>query len=129
MIISDFSGSWVLGGRFRLHLALDHVRAGVDRDLPGLLRLRNLAHEVDVQEAILQSRALHLDEIGKLEDALKGARRDAPIKGLAGFLLGLGLLLAADGEGVLLELDIELRLAETRDRNGDAVGILAGPLD
>ena len=53
-------------------------------------------------------RALDLHEIGKLEDALEGARRDAPIKGLAGFLFGLGLLVAADGEGVFLKLDIEL---------------------
>ena len=61
-----------------------------------------------MQETVLQRRALDLDEIGKLEDALEGARRDALIKGLAGFLFGLGLLVAADGEGVFLQLDIEL---------------------
>ena len=65
-----------------------------------------------MQEAVLQRRALHLDEIGKLEHALEGARRDALIQGLAGFLFGLGLLLAADGEGVFLQLDVELRLAK-----------------
>src|SRR2546430_4721313 len=49
-------------------------------DLARLLRLGNLAHEIDVQESVLQRRASHLDVVGKLEDALERARRDALIE-------------------------------------------------
>ena len=74
-------------GRFDL----DHLRLAVaDRDLARLLRLGNLAHEVDVQEAVLERGALHLDIVGKLEHPLESARRDALIEHLAGCFLVLG---------------------------------------
>ena len=46
--------------------------------------LRDLAHEVDVQEPVLQARALDLDIVGELEDTLEGARGDALVEHLAG---------------------------------------------
>ena len=52
-------------------------------DLARLLRLGNLAHEVDVQETVLEGRALHLDVVGKLEAALERAGRDALVEHLA----------------------------------------------
>src|SRR5882757_10736993 len=67
-----------------------------DPDLARLLRLGNLAHEIDVQESVLQRRALDLDVVGKLEDALERARRDALIEHLAAVLLVLQLLFALD---------------------------------
>ena len=47
-----------------------------------------------MQETVLERRALDLDEIGKLEDALEGARSDAVIQDVAGLLVRLALLLA-----------------------------------
>jgi hypothetical protein len=43
-----------------------------DRDRPWLHRLRNLAHEVDMQESVLQARALDLDIIDELEATPEG---------------------------------------------------------
>ena len=57
--------------------------AVADGDLARLLRLGDLAHEVDVQEAVLEVRAGHLDVVGELEAALEGAGRDALIEHLA----------------------------------------------
>ena len=82
-----------------------------------------------MQQSVLQRSALHLDVVGKLEDALEGARRDALIEHLAALLVGLGLLLAFDRQRIFLGLDGKLVLAEARHRNRDAVGILAGALN
>lgn len=53
---------------------VDHLRLGVavaDRNLARLFRLGDLAHEVDVQQAVFEARAFYLDVVGKLEDALE----------------------------------------------------------
>ena len=60
-----------------------------DLDLAGLRGLGDLADEVDMEEAVLEARALHLDMVGELEAALEGARGDAAIEDLAAFLGGL----------------------------------------
>src|SRR4051812_33850574 len=113
-------------------LGLDHLRLGyfaiADGDLARLLRLGNLAHEVDVQETVLQRRALHLDVVGKLELALESAPRDALVEHLAGIVL-LDLLLALNSQRVFLGLDQQLALAEACDGYGDAIVVLAGALD
>src|SRR5262245_6810541 len=111
-------------------LGFDHLAVAVaDRDLARLLRLGNLAHEIDVQESVLEARALHLDVVGKLEDALERAGRDALIEHLTDGLLVLRLFLAFDRQRVFLRFDRKLVLAEAGHRHRDAVGILAGPLD
>src|SRR4051812_31867994 len=111
---------------------LDHLGLAVaiaDGNLARLLGLGNLADEIDVQETVLQRRALYLDEIGKLEYALKSARRDALIEHLAGGLVVLGLLLTANRQGVFLRLDRQVSLGKARDGYRDTVVVLAGPLD
>src|SRR5262249_51369382 len=106
----------------RRGFGLDHLRLTVaDRDLARLLRLGNLAHELDVQEPVLEGRTLDLDVVGKLEDALERARRDAPIEDVAAVLLVLRLLLALDRQGVFLRLDRQLMLAKASHRHRDAV--------
>src|SRR5467141_2856717 len=63
--------------------AVDHLRslgAGGNRNVAGLLGLRDLADEIDVEQAVLERSALHHDEIGKLECPLKGARCNAAIQ-------------------------------------------------
>jgi hypothetical protein len=82
-----------------------------------------------MQEAVLERCALDLDVIGKLEDALEGARGDALIERLALGLFLLLLFLALDGQGVFLRLDREFILAEARDRDRNAVIVLVGTLD
>src|SRR5262249_11646652 len=111
-------------------LRVDHLRARVaDRDAARLHRLGDLAHEIDVQQPVLERGAPDLDVLGELEHALERARRDALVEHLALLLVGLGLLLALDGQRVLLRLDREVVLGKARDRERDAVGVLAGPLD
>src|SRR5262249_11694114 len=125
----SLSGLEILHGRLR-SLGFDDLGLAVpDRDLAGLLRLGNLAHEIDVKESILESRALDLDVVGKLEDALERARRDALVEHLAAVLLVLRLFLAFDRQRVFLRFDRKLVLAKAGHRHRDAIGVLAGTLD
>src|SRR5262249_49625191 len=111
-------------------LGFDHLGLAIaDRDLAGLLRLGNLSHEIDVQESLLESRALDLDVVGELEDALESARRDGLAEHLAPVLLVLCLFLAFDRQRVFLCFDRKLVLAEAGHRHRDAIGVLAGALD
>ena len=83
-----------------------------------------------MEQAVLERGVLHRDEIGELEGALEGARGDAAIQHL-GLVLAvlIGGLLALDRQGVFLGDDRKLVLREAGNRNGDAVGVLAGALD
>src|SRR5262245_11111601 len=116
---------WSGGGR-----SLDLLRLGfavADGDAAGLKPLRHVAHQLDMEQAVLDAGALHLDVIGELETALEVARGDAAVQELA--LLLLGLLGAGDGERLLLDVDAELVLAEAGHRHGNAVLVIAEPLD
>src|SRR5947209_10780064 len=99
-----------------------------DRNLARLFRLGDLAHEVNVQEAVRELRAGDLDVVGELEAALERAGRDALIEHLT-LRLGLLLLLAFHGERIFLGFDRQFILGEARDRNGNAIGVFAGTLD
>src|ERR1044072_2184320 len=113
-------------------LRLKHMRLTVglaDRNLARLLGFRDLADEIDMQEAVHQRGAGDLDVVGELEAALESARRDALIEHLAWLLVGRRLLVAADRQGVFLRLDRELVIREARDRDRNAVGVIAGALD
>src|SRR5262249_40373032 len=111
-------------------LRLDHLSLALaDRDLPRLLVLRNLAHEIDVQETVLEAGAANLDMVGELEATLEGAGSDALIEHVAIFLLLRGFLFTADRQRVLLHLDVEFLLGEAGDRNRNAVRVLPGALD
>src|ERR1700722_2320449 len=109
-------------------LLLDGV-AVADRDDAGLFRFRDLAYQIDMQETVLKIRAFYLNAVGELERALEGAGRDALVKHVAVLLLVLVALLAADGKGIFLSDDGELRLGKARYRDGDAILIVAGAFD
>jgi hypothetical protein len=79
-------------------LDLQELAGARDRDRPRLHCLRDLAHEVDVQEAVLQARALDLDMVGA---GSYGPRGDALVEHVAGLLVVVGLLRAADRQPVL----------------------------
>src|SRR5262249_5307329 len=113
-------------------LALDHSPAiclGVDRDGARLLGLWDLAHQVDVQETVLEACALHLNVIGKLEHPLEGPRRDALIEHVTALLFFVRVPFAADRERVLFRHDRELRLIKAGNGYRHAISVLAGPLD
>ena len=63
---------------------LDGLVAGLahDLDATGPHRLGNLAHEVDVQHAVLEVGTLHLDVVGEAELPTEGAGRDALVQEL-----------------------------------------------
>ena len=82
-----------------------------------------------MQEPVLERRTLDLDVVGELEDALERARCDTLVEDLAGLLLVLRLLIALDREGVFLAFDRKIALAETGNRDRDAIGVLARALD
>jgi hypothetical protein len=70
--------------------------AVADGDAARLEALRDIAHEVDVEQAVLEAGALDLDVVGELEAALERAGGDAAVQELR--VLVLGLLLAANVE-------------------------------
>src|SRR5262245_30518727 len=82
-----------------------------------------------MQQAVFQRGALHLDKIRELEYALERARRDALVLNLTLLAFVLRLLLAPDGERVLLGLDVDISLGKARDRYRDAILIVAGAFD
>src|SRR5690606_3347454 len=65
------------------------VAGAVDRDLARLHRLRHFAHQVDLEQSVLEGGVLHLDVVGQIEDAPERTRRDAVIQVLAPVLLDL----------------------------------------
>ena len=103
--------------------------AVADRNGAGLFRLGDFTHQIHVQETVLKLGALDLDEVGKLEHAFEGARRNALVKHVAALLLLLGVFLAADGQGIFLRYDGKLGLGKAGDGNRDAILVVSGPLD
>src|SRR5258708_9853177 len=114
-------------GLCRLLLDRLRLRAGGDGDRPRLHRLGDLADQLDMQHAVIEAGADHLDGVGELEAALEGAAGDAAVEVLRGVLLLLGL--AGDQQRVLLDLDVEIAGAEAGDGHAQAIGFIAGLLD
>src|SRR5215471_18113636 len=100
------------------------VRRRVDADGAGLHGFRDLAHQVDVQEAVLQARSLHLDKVGEPKYTLECSCGNALIKNFSLPVI-TSLLFALHGQGVFLRLDRKLGLGESRNRDRDAIRILA----
>ena len=85
------------------------------------------AHQIDDQQTVGKIGAFDADEVRQLETALETAIGDADVEHLA---LGAVLALAAlDHQQVLVRGDVEVFGPEARDRQGDAVGIVAAALD
>src|ERR1700733_3336482 len=99
--------------RLRGFLSLDYCRAVAlavcfaipDRDRARLFRLGDLAHQINMQETVLEARALHLDEVGELEHTLEGTGGDALIEHFTALLFLLGVFLAADGQRIFFGYD------------------------
>ena len=80
-----------------------------------------------MQQATIQAGAGDLDLLGQHEAALERPCGDAAMQ--EGALIRVIALPAADDELLLLDGDRQVGLGEPGDRQGDAVGILAMPLD
>src|SRR6185312_14464211 len=89
-------------------LLIDHLGGAAargDLDLARLFRLRDLEHEIDMEQAVVEACTGDLDVIGELEAALEGAACDAAMEISRGVLVLLGL--AVNQELVLLDRDVE----------------------
>src|SRR5690606_5951936 len=94
-------------------LAITAGPIGADGDAARLHLLWQFAHQVDVKQAVLVSRAFLPHVIGELEATLKAACGDAPVQIAAVLLLRA---LAAHGQLVLFGLDVQVVATETRHR-------------
>src|SRR5215207_2491214 len=111
-------------------LRFDRLGAGlaVDRNRPGLHRLGYLAFQRDMQQTVFQIRAADLYEVGELEATLESTRGNALVKNFAAVFRAVGFL-AGNGQGVLVQLDVEIIRPETGNGHGDAILIIADALD
>src|SRR5215475_12364664 len=114
------------GRGFGFNLGLGFAVA--NRDLTRLFCLGDFAHEIYVQQSVLEVGVLDLDVVGKLEDALKSARGDALIEHFA-VLFFLDLLGALDRQRIFFRLNRKLVFAEAGNRDGYSVLILTRALD
>src|SRR5580704_4853935 len=101
-------------------------RLGSDRNRAGLFLFRDLALQLDRQQAIGKLRARDLHMVGKLEAALKIASGDAAIE-KPRLVLTLRRL-AADQKLVFLLGDVQLGFGKACDRHHDPVGVFASLL-
>ena len=97
-----------------------------DRDRPRLHCLWDLAHEVDVQEPVLEAGTLDLHVVSELEATFEVPRGDALVEYVAALLIVVGLLLASERQRVLFCFDREISVGEASDCNRDAIVVLAG---
>src|SRR3546814_895008 len=117
-------GSGSRSGRVRDRSARVGIRPP-DRDHPRLPGLRHLAHELDVDETVLQTRTAHLNVIGELEAVLERAARDAAVQVAHPLVLVLGLgPTTANQQRVLLLHQFDVALGEAGHRHRDAVLVL-----
>ena len=101
-------------------------RRAVDGDPPRLHGLGNFPDQFDLEQAVVEGRALDLDVVRQVELALEVPGRDAPVEELALGLLGLA---AFDRDDVLLGRDRDFVRRETRDRQRDLVTVFGQPFD
>jgi len=79
-------------------------------------------------QAVLEGSANDLYVLGKIEALPEGPGGDPTMQDLSALLL-VGVLMARDEEGVLFLDEFDLIRGETRESHGDAVVVVADPLD
>src|SRR5260370_19814765 len=100
--------------------------AGVDRNPARLHGLRQLAHQLDLQEPVFKRRACHLDIVGEVELAPERTSRDALEQVVVITVLRLA---AFHGQHVLLCRDGDLLRLEAGQIERDAIVILTDACD
>src|ERR1700716_8890 len=112
-------GSDLVGRRSRL--------AALDLDPARLHGLRQMPLEVELQQAVLERRTFDLDIVREVEAPLERPARNAAVE-----IVGLTLLLvraADEDQRVAVTDDADLLGLEARDRERDAIAVLAGSHD
>jgi hypothetical protein len=99
-----------------------------DADLdPALLHgFRNLAHEINLQQAVLERSSLNLNMVGKAEVPLEAARGDA-LENIV--FLVVVILLARNRQTVLLKREGDLVRSEAGESDRNPVALIAGTRD
>ena len=115
-----------LGGLFGLkHFLLIRAANG---NRAGLQGFRNFALQRNMQQAMVQISAGHFNVIGKLEAALKIAGRNALVQ-VFGLFRRFFSLFAGNREGIALHFEVNVGGSKAGKGNGDAVFVLANPLN
>src|SRR5712672_4311480 len=109
-----------------LDLLVVVASAGVDRNPARLHGLRQLAHQIDLQEPVFKRRACHLDVVGEVELASERTSRDAMEQVL---VITVFYLAAFHGQHVLLCRDGDLFRLETGQSERDAIVVLTDACD
>src|ERR1700744_4032512 len=90
---------WIKSGRLGLDLMdIARCRRAVDGDAPRLHGLGDFPYQIDLEQAVFEGDALHMDVGGEVELTFEMAGRDPPIKEPALGLIGLATF---DGDDVL----------------------------
>jgi hypothetical protein len=87
---------------------------------------RNLAHEIDLEQAVLERSCLNLDMVGKAEVPLEAARGDA-LENIV--FLVVVILLARNRQTVLLKREGDLVRSEAGESDRNPVALIAGTRD
>ena len=102
-------------------------RSAADRNAPWLHGLRHLADQFDLQKAIAQRGTLHLDILSEVEAPLEGPRCDSAVQKVPG---AVGLVhTTGHDQRVLIDSDRDLVGLEAGHGQGDAIGVLACPVN
>jgi hypothetical protein len=109
-----------------LDLLVVVANAGVDRNPARLHSLRQLAHQIDLQEPVFKRRACHLDVVGEVKFAPERTSRDALEQVLVITILRLA---AFHGQHVLVCRDGDLLRLEAGQSERDAIVILTDACD
>src|SRR6266849_5141760 len=124
---SDSAAGPLRSGRLAmLDLLVVVAIAGVDRNPARLHGLRQLAHQLDLQEPVFKRRACHLDIVGEVELAPERTSRDALEQVVVITVLRLA---AFHGQHVLLCRDGDLLRLEAGQSERDAIVILTDACD
>jgi hypothetical protein len=97
-----------------------------DLDSARLHGFRNLAHEIDLEQAVLERSCLNLDMVGKAEVPLEAARGDA-LENVV--FLVVVILLAGDRQTVLVKRDGDLVRSKARESDRNSIALFAGTRD
>src|ERR1700757_4257734 len=121
--------TWISSSDLRMLDSADLVGllAACNLDAARLHRFRQFALELDLQEAIVETGALHLHKIREVEAAFERPPGDAMVEVVA--LVLAGIALTSDDQGVLIQGDGDLLGPEACNSQRDPVGVLTGTHD
>src|SRR3954454_23722546 len=113
-------------GGFAFELMHVAGRRGIDGNSPRLHGFRDFPDQFDLEQAVLERGAVHLNIIGQVKLPLERPRGNAPVEI---FAFGPVRLVSLDGHRVLLGRHRDLVGCKARNRKRNLVAILADAFD